>query len=413
MDVPAKKRNLPVKRKGVGSLAKRRLSLVKKPRLNSVNRPRPASVKKRQKLAIGLLLINVVCWGAVLPVAKLAVDLTSPFHFLLFRFSFAALLSWPILWWYWRKLKPSWKLVSNIVLLELIGTFLALASLFAGLALTSALEASFLTTTTPIFITLGGIWFLHERQEGYEWLGLALALAGTLLITFEPLISSALELAWTGMVEPVLALTRTGMAEAGSGLGGGSVGGGSVDGAGLGAESLATSVISTELEPAEFSLIGNLLILVYNILTAGYFLLAKKYYKNVPKLFVTPISFFVGAVAFFLLGWWQFGDFSWLSLVGLVGFVDQLQLDLAQPMILWPSVIIAVFGSIIGLTVYIAAQDLIEASEASLFSYLQPLVYIPLSMWLLGEVLKPILVVAVTIIAVGVYLGSKFSSIRR
>jgi len=208
---------------------------------------------------------------------------------------------------------------------------------------TSALEASFLVTTTPIFVTLGGIWFLREREDGREWVGLLIALSGTLLLVFEPLLSGNGQL-------------------------------------------------------TELSIWGNTLIFLSNIATAAFYLLAKKHYQSVPKFFTTSISFWVGTVTFFLLGWWQLGG-------NLPNFLLQLQQDLAEPLVLWPSLYMAVFGSIIGFTVYMMGQNLIEASEASLFSYLQPMVYIPLSMLLFGDELRWGMVVAVGLIGLGVFWG--------
>jgi drug/metabolite transporter (DMT)-like permease len=60
----------------------------------------------------------------------------------------------------------------------------------------------------------------------------------------------------------------------------------------------------------------------------------------------------------------------------------------------------ATFGSIIGLTAYFAGQARMEASEAGLFTYLQPLVYIPLAWFWLGErATWPMLVAVLCVIA--------------
>ena len=67
----------------------------------------------------------------------------------------------------------------------------------------------------------------------------------------------------------------------------------------------------------------------------------------------------------------------------------------------------SLFGSIIGLTAYIKGQDGMEASEASLFTYLQPLVYIPLSVLWLHEQLTLTMLVAMVLIGIGVYSAEK------
>jgi len=305
----------------------------------------PAFKLSRRQLAVVAMLINVVVWGAALPISKIALQETTTFHFLLFRFGLAAILSLPILLFYLWRLRPSWQKLGTIILLELLGTSLALGALYLGLDRTSALEASFLTTTLPIFITFGGILFLHERQNSHEWLGLLLAFGGTLFLVFEPLLSGKTTL-------------------------------------------------------SEISFWGNVLVLLSNVISTAYYLLAKKYYQKVPKFFVTSVSFWVGTITFFVMSWWANGFGFWSTLF-------DLQADLALPVIFWPSLYMAIFGSIIGLTVYIIGQDLIEASEASLFNYLHPFIYVPLSMLFFGDRFSLPMILAIGLIGFGVYWGER------
>ena len=65
----------------------------------------------------------------------------------------------------------------------------------------------------------------------------------------------------------------------------------------------------------------------------------------------------------------------------------------------------ALFGSIIALTFYIKGQDLIEASEASLFIYLTGVFAIPVSFLLLKESVTWPQILAMVIIFLGVFLG--------
>lgn len=272
--------------------------------------------------------------------AKPALEFASPYRFLLYRYAIASVLSLGFIWHYWPKIHHKIQTLKTITLLELLGVTLTLGLLYQGLALTSAVEASLITTTVPVFITLGGIWFLRERQEKFEWFGLLLALAGTLFLTLWP--------AWNN---PALGQT--------------------------------------------FSVAGNLLIVGQNITTAAYFILAKRYYQTWPKLFVASISFVVGLVSFALLG---LAEASW----NLGSLLQLIQSDWQHPAVWWASIYMAVFGSIIGLTAYIKGQNGVEASEASVFWYLEPLVYVPLSFWLLQEKIQPFQIVALLLILVGV-----------
>ncbi len=293
---------------------------------------------------IFFMLVNTLTWGAALPICKFAVVSTSSFHFLLYRFGLAALLSAPILFFLWKKVRPNFRDIAGIVLLELLGTTVGLALLYRGLTLTSSLEASLLTLTIPVFVTLGGILFLKETQEKNEWMGLFFALAGTLLLTFETLLSGR-----------------------------------------------SDSRIFTSLE-------GNVLVMISNILVAAYYLLAKRRYAKYPKFFVTGISFWVGTVSFLVFC---------LVLSGLNPTVlaHQIQTDFTTAGVLWPSLYMAIFGSILGLTAYIKGQNLLEASEASLFTYLQPVVTLPLAFLLHAESPNFLMIIALGVVIVGVALA--------
>lgn len=289
------------------------------------------------------MLLNTVVWGAALPLVKPGLEVTTAFRFLFERFTLASLLVIPLLWWFWRN-RPSLRVsLPKIIGLELLGTTVALSLLYLGLERTSALEASLIATTTPIFTTLGGIIFLHEKEERREWIGLGVALFGTLLLVGEPLISGS----WRG---------------------------------------------------AEFSFLGNVMIFLQNIAIATYYLLAKKYYRGLPKLFVASVSFVVGMISF--------GVISLLEVGGSIGgLATAVRLDLGVPAV-WLAVgYMATLGSIVGLTAYIKGQDGIEASEASLFTYLQPLVYVPLSWMIFGDSLSPFLLLALAVIASGVLIA--------
>ncbi len=69
-------------------------------------------------------------------------------------------------------------------LLALAG--LALGAHFAGfqgaLALTTVASAVTLTTISPIFVAVGGWWFLRERASRRTWVGMVLTIAGALVI---------------------------------------------------------------------------------------------------------------------------------------------------------------------------------------------------------------------------------------
>lgn len=299
--------------------------------------------KTTRKWAIIFMLLNTFAWGAALPIVKPGFAVTTPFFFLLERFFLAGVLTLPLLIWYLVKQPQLRTHLPRILGLEILGTTIALGLLYSGLALTSALEASLLTSTTPLFTTLGGIWFLHEKQERHEWFGLILAFVGTLLLVAEPLMSGG----WNS---------------------------------------------------ATFSLTGNILIFLQNMAIAAYYLLAKRWYKNTPKFFATSVSFWVGVVSFGILSWLEV-ERSWSA------FSDALLRDASSPAVWLGVIYMATFGSILGLTAYIKGQDGMEASEASVFTYLQPIVAIPLAWILLREQVNVFIVISLLLIFVGVFVA--------
>ena len=288
------------------------------------------SARKKAYLA---LLLNAVLWGIAPPLAKLALAHTSPFHWLFYRFLFAAIISLPLLIWLLLKHRPQLKQILLIIGLELIGTTAVLSTFYLGLELTTATETALISQAAPIFVILGGILFLREREEKHEWIGLTLAIAGTTVLTLEP--------------------------------------------------------ITTNASPW-----GNLLILTQDLLWAGYLIAAKRLYRPISKLLVSSISFWVGLVTFF-------------PLTFLEAPASSLFTDLTIPIVLTSSLYMATFGSIIAATLYIYGQNLIEASEATLFTYLQPLISLPLAAFWLKDRLTPTTIISGLVIAVGVYLAER------
>jgi drug/metabolite transporter (DMT)-like permease len=297
-------------------------------------------------------MLNTICWGASLVAVKPSLEFTTPFRFLLYRYVIAAILSIGFIRTYWPSIQHKSQTLWTIVWMEMIGLTITLALLYVGLDKTTALEAGFISTTAPIFITIAGIIFLHERQEKREWQGLGLTFIGTLFLTLEPWLSKA-----TG------------------------------------------STTQLNINPTE-SLWGNLLIVGQNITTTIYFILAKTHYKGLPKLFIAAVSFWVGLVSFFGLSLME-AEFS------LTNLWSSILADWTHPAVWVASIYMAVFGSIIGLTAYIQGQENVEASEASLFWYLQPLVYVPLGVLVLKEVITPWQIVALILVGLGVWWAQK------
>ncbi len=312
--------------------------------------PKAARKKNSRQIAYILLLITTVFWGASFPIVKPALDIITANRFLFYRFLLASLASIPLLIYYIPRMKNLWAKTWKVVLIESL-TVVSLGILYEGLRRTTVLEASLLGTTAPLFIVLAGVLLLKEKEEKHEWIGSLIAMIGASLIVLLP--------AFRG-------------------------------------EALLSS----------FSFSGNLLVIVQNIILAFYFFLAKKYFKGIPIFFIVSVSFVMCAVTFFFLSLAETQTLGNLS-----HFFDIMKNDL-QHLSVWIACgYMAIFASIIGLACYLKGQEKIEISEASVFWYLQPLIYIPLSMWLLNEKITLLHLISLGLILGGVIIAERrFSS---
>jgi len=292
-------------------------------------------MSKSRKLAYLALTVNAIIWGSAFPIVKPVFDHISPLQYLYFRFLVAGIFSLPIFLYYYFKVHLKVSYLIKVLLIELFGTTLPLFILYEGLSKTSALEASLIGATGPIFVVLGGILFLRERESRREWQGLILSLLGSLILVLEPI--------WNGH---------------------GLIGSG---------------------------LSGNLAILVYNLLFMIYALVAKKFYKKRPPLYFGSLTYLATALIYGLI------------LSSQHAFPSFENLRIWDWRIMFPVLYMAIPGGILAFALYLYAQSKIEVSEANLFTYLNGVVAIPAAYFLLGE--KPSLttIVAISIIAYGVY----------
>ena len=311
------------------------------------------------------LLLNVLCWGSLLVVAKPALDYVSPFRLLFYRYLWASVLALLIVSYFWffqlprmrsrvqttarstrrvqKTLPPTSTLLWRSLLMEVVGTGVGLSLLYTGLQRTSAIQASLIATTLPIFITLGGVWWLHEREERHESVGLVIAALATIALTLIPFFRQG-QAGWS------------------------------------------------------LSLMGSLLIIGHNVLAVWYFLRAKTWYRGWPKLVVTSMGCLVGLATFAGLAWWE-------SHLGLSAFTQSVLHDLQQPVIAQSTLFLTFIGTFLGSTAYMKGQEDIESSEASVFWYLQAGVYIPLSWFMLGERLDWVQLTCLFFVVLGVAIA--------
>lgn len=141
------------------------------------------------------------------------------------------------------------------------------------------------------------------------------------------------------------------------------------------------------------SFIGTSILLLTNIMYTGTLMLIKKQYKMISKSAATGLHAWIG-----------------LFLAGLI-LVPTNSLPtvstILEPTVLTAIIYMGIMASIVALTLSHFAVGKIETSEATLFSYLQPLVYIPLTTLWLGEQIHPAQIAGMILILVGVWYAER------
>lgn len=293
-------------------------------------------MSKERKRAYLALLATSVLWGVASPIIKKSFETTTPLLFLSYRFLFVIILATIPFLLYQKKQKK----IKNPLKLLLIGFLsvpLNLLLLFYGIARTSAMEAALLAALNPIFLTLGGVFFLKEKIINREKIGLLISVLGTLLIIFDPLLAN-----------------------------------GSFNG--------------------EKHLLGNFLVIIGGIVGVVGLVWAKEEKKNYTHRQISYFSFLSALLTFTLL-----------SIIFEPKFTGDFLAIFSVPAI-WGILYMAVFGSVIAYSCLIYGQSLIEVSEASLFTYLQPLFAIPLAVLWLHETINLAFFMGALLILLGVFL---------
>ncbi|HKY73835.1 MAG TPA: DMT family transporter [Patescibacteria group bacterium] len=154
-------------------------------------------------------------------------------------------------------------------------------------------------------------------------------------------------------------------------------------------------VLDTPIQAhASNPLLGNILVVSYNIIWATGVLLMKKYaQKHSPFLFGYT-------------GW--FTGFIVFAVAALMTNAPLVLRPLALTQIpdaLFPILYMAIFGSVVAFTAYQVAQQHLEASHVSIFTYLQPLVTVPLAYFWLKERFGLLFIFGAIVLTIGVIVA--------
>jgi len=299
--------------------------------------------KKRVSAYIILTIVSLL-WGIASPVIKYTLNFLPPYSFLFWRFLITSLIFLPLFIYSLKKQPIKIKDLPWLIFLGFLSTPLNLILLFVGYKKTTSMDGVLISSTAPIFITIGGALFLKEKVSRIEKIGLIIAVIGSLITLSQPIFEGSL---------------------------------------------------------FKGSLTGNLLVFASVFAWAAYTLFAKvkslKYHPIIP----TAIGFFVGLITVI--------PFVLLS----EGFLPNYQLLITNYSNALPGVLyMCFFSSLIAYTLYRYGLSLIEASEATLFAYLQPVFAAPFALLWLGERISFPFLLGAFFILIGV-LVNEFISTRR
>lgn len=154
---------------------------------------------------------------------------------------------------------------------------------------------------------------------------------------------------------------------------------------------VVTAAASTQ-SSASLAIGGDLLVVGFLIISTIYYLIAKILYRGLSKLLISALSAFVAVPVFaaILLATGEWPDLGVLR----------------EPTVIFATVYSATLGWLAANSLYLYGQHMIEASEASVFRYLEGIVAIPVAWFLLQEQPSVLLWFAIGTVASGVAVSS-------
>jgi drug/metabolite transporter (DMT)-like permease len=134
-------------------------------------------------IAYLLIAISALCWSGNHILGRAIAGHVPPFAISTVRWLLPALILWPFarphLARDWPAIRRHWKL---ILFLGIIGGALFGALQYIGLQYTTAINVSVLNSLAPVLIGMAGVALFRDRLTGRQMLGIAVSLAGVLVI---------------------------------------------------------------------------------------------------------------------------------------------------------------------------------------------------------------------------------------
>ena len=143
---------------------------------------------------LALLLAHLI-WGANFVVAKITLQEFPPMSLIFLRFIFASIFLLPFFISQKKKVKLAKQDLPKLIAVGVFAITLNISLFFEGLKRTTAIDASMLSLTLPMFSVLFGWWFLKEKIYFVNLVGIFVGFLGALVIIGVPQI-------FTGTISP-------------------------------------------------------------------------------------------------------------------------------------------------------------------------------------------------------------------
>lgn len=299
----------------------------------------------RRVTAYTLLLIATVISAIAGVVVKFTLEGISTLPFLTYRFAIAGLLGIIlILFSKGRGLPRDRDIWIELLIFSFLSSTVALSLLFFGLEKTTVLDMSIITAIYPLITVAAGVIFLREHVTKREKIGMAIALLGTVIVLFEPILKFH-------------------------------------DG------------LPAQAGKSAFS--GNILIFIYLFIIAATAVMTKRLLrKGVSPLVMSNIIFIVGFITITPISLMQYGLPNILNIIKTI----TLPYHLGVFYMAFLSGSLAYFLSA-------RAQKSIEIGEAALFGYLTPIFTAPLAIIFLNEGISIPFIIGSIIVTIGVIIA--------
>lgn len=224
-----------------------------------------SQIAKKPLPYLALILAHLI-WGANFVVAKITLQEFPPMSLALLRFALASIFLAPFFLAESKKIKIDKEDLPRLIAVGIFSITLNITFFFEGIKRTTAIDASILTLTIPIFSVLLGWWLLKEKIYLVNLLGIGLGLLGALTI--------------------------------------------------IGLPQLITNNFSQE------RLLGNLLLILASVSWVIGAVISKQILKKYSTLIVTAIGFLVGTVTFFIPASLEYiQNPGWPSEITILGFL--------------------------------------------------------------------------------------------